>query len=238
VSAFVKQPLTEVRGFILRSKQTLQHSPNMPEPYTRTEALGPTHFRVGLHRLLDRAERTRILCGPHARRLAPAIPRYSAVPPCVDRDTRDNQHRSAIPPAIEVAGFLGVPSMFNSLGVQVPYPARWRRRISEAQGRRREAGSERSVEQTYEPMNKNQIRGIACGTSGPRTTKSISIKHTSCRSGGCVRKAVELTSGDLPFAVRSRLRVERSILTGRQKSAEGVLAGQPGEGPNGPAQAG
>jgi hypothetical protein len=132
----------------------------------------------------------------------------------------------------------GVPSMFNSLGVQVPYPARWRRRISEAQGRRREAGSERSVEQTYEPMNKNQIRGIACGTSGPRTTKSISIKHTSCRSGGCVRKAVELTSGDLPFAVRSRLRVERSILTGRQKSAEGVLAGQPGEGPNGPAQAG
>jgi hypothetical protein len=39
-----------------------------------------------------------------------------------------------------------------------------------------------------------------------------------------VRKAVKLISGDLPFAVESRLRIERSILTGRQKSAEGVVA--------------
>jgi hypothetical protein len=59
------------------------------------------------------------------------------------------------------------------------------------------------------------------------TTKSISIKGTGCKSGGCVRKAVELTSGDLPFVLESRLRIEQSILTGRQKSAEGVLAGQP-----------
>lgn len=56
------------------------------------------------------------------------------------------------------------------------------------------------------------------------TTKSISIKHAGCKSGGCVRKAVELTSGDLSFAVDSRLRVERLVLTGRQKSAEGVVA--------------
>jgi hypothetical protein len=59
------------------------------------------------------------------------------------------------------------------------------------------------------------------------TTKSIFIKHMGCKFGGCVRKAVELTSGDLSFAVESRLRVERSALTGRQKSAEGVLAGRP-----------
>src|SRR5205823_9618551 len=58
----VKQPLTEVRGFILRSKQTLQNSPNMPELYTRAEAPGPTYFLVGLHRLLDRAERVNVLC--------------------------------------------------------------------------------------------------------------------------------------------------------------------------------
>jgi hypothetical protein len=38
-----------------------------------------------------------------------------------------------------------------------------------------------------------------------------------------VRKAVELTSGDLSFVPESGLRVERSILTGRQKSAEGVV---------------
>jgi|HubBroStandDraft_4_1064222.scaffolds.fasta_scaffold2038637_1 hypothetical protein len=32
----------------------------------------------------------------------------------------------------------------------------------------------------------------------------ISIKGTGCKSGGCVRKAVELTSGDLLFVWKSR----------------------------------
>ena len=82
------------------------------------------------------------------------------------------------------------------------------------------------MEQTYEPMYKNRIRGIRCRTSWLVNTKSISIKGTGCKSGGCVRKAVELTSGDLPFVLDSGLRVERSILTGRQKSAEGVVGTQ------------
>ena len=56
--------------------------------------------------------------------------------------------------------------------------------------------------------------------------KPISIKGTGCKSGGCVQKAVELTSGDLPFVPESGLRVERSILTGRQKSAAGVVVWQ------------
>ena len=79
------------------------------------------------------------------------------------------------------------------------------------------------MEQTYEPMYKNRIRGIRCRTSWHVTTKSISIKGTGCKFGGCVRKAVELTSGDLRLVSESRLRVEQSILTGRQKSAEGVV---------------
>jgi hypothetical protein len=58
------------------------------------------------------------------------------------------------------------------------------------------------------------------------TAKSISIKGTGCKFGGCVRKAVELTSGDLPFVRESGLRVEQSILTGRQKSAAGVVVRQ------------
>jgi hypothetical protein len=41
-----------------------------------------------------------------------------------------------------------------------------------------------------------------------------------------VRKAVELTSGDLSFVRESGLRVERFILTGRQKSAAGVVVWQ------------
>ena len=55
------------------------------------------------------------------------------------------------------------------------------------------------------------------------TAKRISIKDTGCKSGGCVRKAVELTSGDLPFVREYGLRVERSNLTGRQKSVAGVV---------------
>ena len=53
--------------------------------------------------------------------------------------------------------------------------------------------------------------------------KPISIKGTGCKFGGCVRKAVELTSGDLLLVRDTGLRIERLILTGRQKSAEGIL---------------
>jgi len=91
------------------------------------------------------------------------------------------------------------------------------------------------VEQTYEPMDKNRIRGIQCRASGQMTAKPLSIKGAGCKFGGCVRKAVELTSGGLPFVPESGLRVERSILTGRQKSAEGkVIPAHRDEGPNGP----
>jgi len=72
-------------------------------------------------------------------------------------------------------------------------------------------------------MYKNRIRGIRCRTSGHVTAKSISIKGTGCKSGGCVRKAVEPTSGDLPLVRDTGLRIGQPVLTGRQKSAEGVL---------------
>ena len=80
------------------------------------------------------------------------------------------------------------------------------------------------MEQTCEPMEKNRIRGKRRRTSWQMTTKSISIKGTGCKFGGCVRKAVELTSGDLPLVPESGLRRKRFLLTGRQKSAEGVVA--------------
>jgi hypothetical protein len=73
-------------------------------------------------------------------------------------------------------------------------------------------------------MYKNRIRGIRCRASGRMTAKPISIKGTGCRFGGCVRKAVELTSGGLPLVPESGLRVKRFILTGRQKSAAGIVA--------------
>ena len=56
------------------------------------------------------------------------------------------------------------------------------------------------------------------------TAKRISIKDTGCKSGGCASKVVELTSGDLLPVLETGLRNERSNLSGRQKSAEGIVA--------------
>jgi hypothetical protein len=82
------------------------------------------------------------------------------------------------------------------------------------------------VEQTYEPMNKKRIGGIRCGASGRWTAKPLSIKGAGCKSDGCVRKAVELTSGGLPSVPESGLGRERFLLTGRQKSAAGKVGRQ------------
>ena len=112
---------------------------------------------------------------------------------------------------------FGVPSMIDSLEVQVLYPARWRRRISEAQGRRREAGSEGSVEQNRDPMDKNRIRGLPGRTSEQMVAKSIAIKGRGGKSGGCAVKAVDLTSGGLRGVRKSR--TER-VRKARDRGAE------------------
>ena len=79
------------------------------------------------------------------------------------------------------------------------------------------------MDQTYEPIYKNRIRGIRCRTSEQLIAKSISIKGTGCKSGGCVPKAVEIISGDLSSVSKSRLGIEQSVLTKRQKSADGIV---------------
>jgi hypothetical protein len=66
--------------------------------------------------------------------------------------------------------------------------------------------------------------------------KPKTIKGTGCRSGGWVRKGVELTWGDLALVSDSGLRVERSILTGRQKSAAGKVDRQLSKGQTVPAR--
>jgi hypothetical protein len=107
-----------------------------------------------------------------------------------------------------------------------PHASLTEAKASEAQGRRREAGSERSVEQTREPMDKNRIRGSQRRTSMQPNAKSTSIKGAGCKPGGCARKVVELTSGDLPSVRESGLRIEQSVLIRRQKSAEGIVCAE------------
>jgi len=122
--------------------------------------------------------------------------------------------------------------MIDSLEVQVLYPARWRRRIGEAQGRRREAGSEGSVEQSRDPMDKNRIRGLPGRTSEHMIAKSMAIKGRGGKSGGCTVKAVGLTSGGLRRVRKSR--TER-VRKARERGAEvsrGHSSRLTGEGPN------
>jgi hypothetical protein len=81
----------------------------------------------------------------------------------------------------------------------------------EAQGRRREAGSEGSVEQSRGPMDKNRIRGLPDRTCEQMIAKSTAIKDRGGKSGGRAAKAVGLTSGDLR-------RVRATGLSGSQGS--------------------
>ena len=79
------------------------------------------------------------------------------------------------------------------------------------------------MEQKREPMNKNRMKRPRQRASGQKAAKPRSIKAAGGRSGGCALKAVELTSGDLSHVPEPGLRVERSTLTVRQKSAAGVV---------------
>jgi hypothetical protein len=83
-------------------------------------------------------------------------------------------------------------------------------------------------------MNKNRMRGNRRRTSWQTTTKSISIKGAGCKFGGCVRKAIKFTSGELLAVSKSRLRMEQSALTGTAEVSRGHLRRGSAEGPNGP----
>ena len=77
-------------------------------------------------------------------------------------------------------------------------------------------------------------------TSWHVTAKSTSIKDAKRKFGGCAWKAVKLTSGDLPVVSISGLGTSRDVLTGGQKSAEGVVTdartGERDTGPKGQKQ--
>ena len=80
--------------------------------------------------------------------------------------------------------------------------------IAKRKGVNREVGSEGSVEQRREPMDKNRIGGIRRRTSWLMTAKSTSIKGAGCRFGGCALKAVSLIAGGLLHVPEPGLRVE------------------------------
>lgn len=99
----------------------------------------------------------------------------------------------------------------------------------EAQGRHREVGSEGSVDQRYEPTDRNWIMRRQGRESQREMTKPISIKGRKRKSSGCVPKVCELTPGGLQgcrVEYRWTGAVERRHIA-LQKSAEGIVGGQP-----------
>jgi hypothetical protein len=117
----------------------------------------------------------------------------------------------------------------RQLGGVSPLSSLMERRISEAQGRRREAGSEGSVEQSRDPMDKNRITRLLrpderAGNREVPTIKdlgsrSVGLQPTGLTRGGCAVTAVELTSGDLR-------RVSQSGLAGPQELALAEAGGR------------
>jgi hypothetical protein len=114
----------------------------------------------------------------------------------------------------------------RQLGGASPLSSLMERRISEAQGRRREAGSEGSVEQNRDPMDKNRITRLVRPDERAGNREVHTIKDLSSRFGGCAAKAVELTSGDLRRVSQSGLAGSREPVIAWQKSAEGIVAGR------------
>ena len=84
----------------------------------------------------------------------------------------------------------------------------------------------RADEQTADMRRERQ-------TSGQLTVKSISINDAKRKSDGCARKAVELTSGDLPGVSESGLGKPRGDLKTKAEVSRGRSSRASGEGPNG-----
>jgi hypothetical protein len=68
---------------------------------------------------------------------------------------------------------------------------------SGAQGRHPRGGVRGKCRANARVDEQKPDKGVRRRTNRPLTAKSISFKSTERRSGGCVRKAVVLTSGDL-----------------------------------------
>jgi hypothetical protein len=96
-------------------------------------------------------------------------------------------------------------------------------------GCRREAGSEGSVEQGCEPMNKNRIRGASAGRAGNVSRSPYPSRARSVDPAVVHRRRLSLPREICFVSPARRLRRPRDPLTARQKSAEGIVGRAVGE---------
>ena len=78
-------------------------------------------------------------------------------------------------------------------------------KVSEAQGRSCEAGSEGSVEQRREPTNRHWMSGERVGRAGMKQQSPYPSRTRIVKSSGCASKVDEdlLTPGDLVCCLRT-----------------------------------
>ena len=90
-------------------------------------------------------------------------------------------------------------------------------------GYRREAGSEGSVEQRCEPMDKNRIQGASAGRAGNESRSPYPSRARSVDPAVVHQRRLSLPREICRVSPLRRLRRPRDRLTAGQKSAEGVV---------------
>jgi hypothetical protein len=90
-------------------------------------------------------------------------------------------------------------------------------------GYRREAGSEGSVEQRCEPMDKNRIRGASAGRAGNASRSPYPSRARSVDPAAVHRRRLSLPREICPVSPQGRLSRPKDRLTTGQKSAEGIV---------------
>jgi|SRR5579863_2310025 len=143
-----------------------------------------------------------------------------------------------MPPSL-LGGSLRVPGTHVNLEGENPSANLMEVKASEAQGRRREAGSEGSMEQRCEPTNRNWISGATVGRAGVRLRSPYPSRAGSVNPAAVHRKWACLPR-ETCIDVRGfgkGLREPEGDLISIQESAEGkVRRKDTPEGPNGPSR--
>src|SRR3954451_8802946 len=89
-------------------------------------------------------------------------------------------------------------------------------------GYRREAGSERSMDQMCESMDKNRIQGVSVGRAGNLSRSPYPSRMQNVDSAAVHRRQLNLPQ-EICFVSLRRLRWPQGDLTAEQKSAEGIV---------------
>ena len=122
-----------------------------------------------------------------------------------------------------------MPGMPADLEGASPSPNLVEVKGSEAQGRHREVGSEGSVEQRYEPTDRNWINRRQGRTSWREATKSLFTKGRKRKSSGYVLKVSvgkRLTPGGLYCCLGIGTGGIERFHSAVQESAAGIVGGQ------------